>query len=127
MLNGNLIVKGIAAEDLIIRSFAKAEDMTSWEFEAYDAYDNLHGKLACEIQNINTLADLFGQDFSDAFYIHKNTLLAQMSLTELQRQKEQLRKDEDILISFLINPTPVDINDHPFPLYHNTEDQDDIS
>lgn len=98
MKNGHLIVKGEKAGDLDWYKFTKAEDMTHWEFAAYEAYDAcelISGKKVaknynCERDNINTLEDLFGKEFHDKFFCKKNSLLNDYYLEESYKELKNL-------------------------------------
>jgi len=86
MKNADLIVKGRSAGSLRINYFDKAEEMTNWEFAAYDAYT----QQRCEAERIGFLADLFGKDFSDAFYARKDSLIIDAEMRDLLRRRDAL-------------------------------------
>ncbi len=69
--------------------FDRAEQMTAFEFNAYTTL----GEAQCDAQGINTLEDMFGTEFSDAFYKRKNFLIAQHRLKELYSEKARIEAE----------------------------------
>jgi hypothetical protein len=52
-------------------AFERAEQMTSFEFDAYETF----GQAACNAEGIETLHDLFGTRFAEAFFLRKKFLI----------------------------------------------------
>ncbi|HYG36763.1 MAG TPA: hypothetical protein VEC99_18365 [Clostridia bacterium] len=107
MKNGDLIVRGERVDQLDLTRFTAAKEMTYWELGqtgvlgVYEAYDALHGEGTCERERLDTLTDLFGAEFSDAFFKQKNKLIARAylktareELADVERRIRQLEHME---------------------------------
>jgi hypothetical protein len=94
MKNGDLVVQGKRVDELDLNSFTTAEQMCEWVFDpddgAYAAYENMHGKGACDDFCVEDLTDMFGKEFNDQFYGHRAQLVARMAIPALEREISQL-------------------------------------
>lgn len=109
MKNGNLFVKNYAipasyvngpsysvklvqqgpAKDIDFTRFKTPAQMGDWEFAAYHAYGD---DDKCVRDGIDTLADLFGTQFSKQFYRYKDRLQARQSLPGLLKELAILKR-----------------------------------
>lgn len=92
MRNGDLVVFGVRADQLAINEFTDALDLVEWEYAAYIAYTYER----CDAENIQTIQDLFGEEFSTKFRNRHSYLLLQLNLTDAENDlvEAQARVDE---------------------------------
>lgn len=73
----------------LLDCFDRAEQMTSYEFDAYETL----GEDECDRQEIETLHDMFGTEWAEAFYKRKNSLIAKSRLLELYAERRTLTQE----------------------------------
>lgn len=76
----------VANVGLLLDCFDDAEHMTAFEFDAYETM----GPEELDRQGIETLHDMFGTEWAEAFYKRKNHLISKHELEELYRQRARL-------------------------------------
>lgn len=77
------------AHTLDLAAFTNAADLVRWEFSAYTSY----GDARCDAEKIETLSDLFGPAFENAFRARHRVLLAQKRLLELRNELARIEAD----------------------------------
>jgi len=110
MKNGDLIVNGVAAEQFVPEDQTTTEALVGFEFDAYQAYDALHGDGACGHDGIDTLADLFGQEMSDRVYRQRVKLMAERNIVAVSERIARDTIKVANLQKLIDNPT-TDLND----------------
>jgi hypothetical protein len=91
------------AKDLNLAVFEKPEEMTDWEYAAYEAYT----ETRCNAENIWSLTDLFGEEFSIRFFNRKHKLLAAERIQTLLAEKEEIEKQLTRLAEIMNRPEDV--------------------
>lgn len=86
MKNGNLMVNGNPADTFIPEDQTTNDAFLDFEFKSYAAYDAIYGDNACEQDGINTLADLYGQEFNDRFFRARVKFMATRNILEVQKR-----------------------------------------
>ena len=81
-------VGDVSARDLDLQRFNKAFEMTDYEFDAYATF----GDEELNRQGVQTLHDLFGKEWADAFYKRKNGLITSEKLVALYAEREVLNQ-----------------------------------
>jgi hypothetical protein len=79
----------VANVGLLLDCFDDAEDMTSFEFDAYETM----GPEELDRQGIETLHDMFGTEWAEAFYKRKNHLITKHDLEDLYRERAKLNAE----------------------------------
>lgn len=102
--NGELVVNGQPAAAFIPEFCHDARELCDFEFAAYDAYDNLHGKGACDRDKIEYLSDLFGKEFSDRVHTRRWVLQAKKEIGNLETQRAAIETRIQDLKNFIKNP-----------------------
>ncbi len=82
----NYALSAIPAGEIDFSIFIRPEQMTAYEFDAYDTL----GDDECERQEIDTLYDLFGTEWAERFYRRKNHLLATVRVQDLYLERDEL-------------------------------------
>lgn len=82
--------QGMTAAEVggLLDAFDRAEQMTAYEFDAYDTL----GNEECDRQGIQTLHNMFGKEWADAFFKRKKSLIARMQLEELYEERRSLTR-----------------------------------
>lgn len=106
MKNGDLVIFGREANCFIPEFVEDREELSGFEFAAYRAYDEKYGSDACERDGMNSLADLFGQEFSDRLFKRRWKLLAKERLGEVIKEYLELQDKMVKLSKFIEKPTP---------------------
>jgi hypothetical protein len=73
----------------LFHEFERGEQMTAYEFDAYATL----GEDECDRLGIETLHDMFGADFAEAFYRCKNSLNAQSVIDDLEQQRSKIERE----------------------------------
>jgi hypothetical protein len=79
--------EGVAPRDLDLSTFTDAIQMTNYEFGAYETY----GDARCDVENVQTLDDLFGSEFAERFFKRKRQLIAKFHLNVANLELEELQ------------------------------------
>lgn len=106
MKNKDLIVNGIPAQDFIPEEISDHEQLLEFEFASYNALEEKHGVGYCDQHDINLLADVYGQEFSDRVYRQRVKISAYEKLMATVAEIDRLSKAADHYRRLFDNPTP---------------------
>lgn len=82
----DVIINGARVGDLSLEAFACAGDMTDYEMSIYETI----GDDELDRLGVETLNDLYGDEWANAFFKVKNRLLAKSQLVKLYEQRDVL-------------------------------------
>jgi hypothetical protein len=106
MKNGDLVVLGYPAACFFPEFIVDTEELVEFEYASYNAYDETYGEGACDRDDINTLADIYGQEFSDRLFKRRWKLLARERLAKYVEEYAAIGELIASLKEFIENPTP---------------------
>ena len=89
------------AEELDLLVFENREQMAQWEYAAYASY----GLDKCDAERIETLGELFGNEFQRQWNKRGNVLLAVSTLPNLRQEVKALQARISNLEAQIINPS----------------------
>lgn len=105
MKNGDLVIFGQEAGCFFPEFVEDKDELARFEFESYRVYDEKYGGDACERDGINSLADMYGKEFSDRLFKRRWKLLAKERLRKVLEDYIVLNKRIKSLTEFIENPT----------------------